>query len=41
MLRHHYNKRTHEDELVTPDDPAFKQEEQAAAERKEEPRHKL
>ena len=30
VLRHHYNKRTHEDELVTPDDPAFKQEEQAA-----------
>lgn len=27
VLRHHYNKRTHEDELVTPDDPAFKQEE--------------
>ena len=35
VLRHHYNKRTHEDELVTPDDPAFKQEEQAAEERKE------
>jgi len=30
VLRHHYNKRTHEDELVTPDDPVFKQEEQAA-----------
>ena len=39
VLRHHYNKRTHEDELVTPDDPAFKQEEQAAEERKEE-RHR-
>lgn len=40
VLRHHYNKRTHEDELVTPDDPAFKQEEQAAEERKEERHHK-
>ena len=39
VLRHHYNKRTHEDELVTPDDPAFKQEEQAAEERKDE-RHR-
>ena len=41
VLRHHYNKRTHEDELVTPDDPAFKQEEQAAEERKEERHHTL
>ena len=41
VLRHHYNKRTHEDELVTPDDPAFKQEDQAAEERKEERHHKL
>ena len=41
VLRHHYNKRTHEDELVTPDDPAFKQEEQAAEDRKEERHHKL
>ena len=41
VLRHHYNKRTHEDELVTPDDPAFKQEELAAEERKEERHHKL
>ena len=41
VLRHHYNKRTHEDELVTPDDPAFKQEEQAAEECKEERHHKL
>ena len=40
VLRHHYNKRTHEDELVTPDDPAFKQEEQAAEERKEERHHR-
>ena len=29
VLRHHYNPKTHEDELVTPDDPAFKQEERA------------
>ena len=41
VLLHHYNKRTHEDELVTPDDPAFKQEKQAAEERKEERHHKL
>ena len=41
VLRHHYNKRTHEDELVTPDDPAFKQEEQAAEKRKEERHHEL
>ena len=41
VLRHHYNRRTHEDELVTPDDPAFKQEEQAAEERKEERHHEL
>lgn len=41
VLRHHYNKRTHEDELVTPEDPVFKQEEQAAEERKEERHHKL
>lgn len=41
VLRHHYNKRTREDELVTPDDPAFKQEEQAAEECKEERHHKL
>ena len=40
VLRHHYNKRTHEDELVTPDDPAFKQEEQAAEERREERHHR-
>ena len=40
VLRHHYNKRTHENELVTPDDPAFKQEERAAEERKEERHHR-
>ena len=26
VLRHHYNKNTHEDEIVTPDDPAFAEE---------------
>ena len=29
VLRHHYNEETHEDELVTPDDPAFEEEERA------------
>ena len=29
VLRHHYNPKTHKDEIVTPDDPAFAQEEQA------------
>lgn len=29
VLRHHYNKRTHEDELVTPEDPAFEEEAKA------------
>lgn len=26
VLRHHYNPKTHEDEIVTPEDPAFQQE---------------
>ena len=30
VLRHHYNPKTHKDEIVTPDDPAFAEEEQAA-----------
>lgn len=30
VLRHHYNASTHEDEIVTPDDPAFAAEEAAA-----------
>ncbi len=30
VLRHHYNEQTHEDEIVTPDDPAFAEEERAA-----------
>lgn len=29
VLRHHYNPKTHEDELVTPDDPAFTEAERA------------
>lgn len=29
VLRHHYNPKTHEDELVTPDDPAFTEAEHA------------
>ena len=37
VLRHHYNADTHEDEIVTPDDPAFADEE-ATAEAKH-PRH--
>lgn len=37
VLRHHYNAYTHEDEIVTPDDPAFADEE-ATAEAKH-PRH--
>lgn len=39
VLRHHYNPKTHQDELITPDDPAFDQEVQAskeAAERRKE-----
>ena len=38
VLRHHYNPKTHKDELVTPDDPAFV-EEAAAAERARAERH--
>ena len=37
VLRHHYNTRTHEDEIVTPDDPAFADE----AARAEENKHRL
>ena len=40
VLRHHYNPRTHKDELVSPDNPAFEQEAEAEkrerAERREE-----
>ena len=37
VLRHHYNANTHEDEIVTPDDPAFADEEAAAE--AQHPRH--
>lgn len=36
VLRHHYNPKTQQDEIVTPDDPAFADEERAAAELREE-----
>lgn len=36
VLRHHYNPKTQQDEIVTPDDPAFAAEERAAAEMREE-----
>lgn len=36
VLRHHYNPKTQRDEIVTPDDPAFAEEERAAAEAHEE-----
>lgn len=29
VLRHHYNPKTHQDEIVTPEDPAFAEEERA------------
>ena len=45
VLRHHYNPKTHQDEIVTPDDPAFAEEERADhaghAERREELRETL
>ena len=31
VLRHHYNPKTQQDEIVTPDDPAFAAEERAAS----------
>ena len=36
VLRHHYNPKTHEDELVTPDNPAFAEEERAQKEHRRE-----
>ena len=36
VLRHHYNPKTQQDEIVPPDDPAFAAEERAAAEMREE-----
>lgn len=45
VLRHHYNPKTHADELVTPDDPAFAEEARAEkrerAERREEMREEI
>ncbi len=38
VLRHHYNPKTHQDELVTPDDPAFAEEERAQRELRREQR---
>ena len=38
VLRHHYNPKTHEDELVTPDNPAFEEEAQAQARNRAERR---
>ncbi len=36
VLRHHYNPKTQQDEIVTPDDPAFAAEDRAAAEMRDE-----
>lgn len=36
VLRHHYNPKTHRDEIVTPEDEAFAEEERAAAAVREE-----
>lgn len=36
VLRHHYNPKTHRDEIVTPEDSAFAEEERAAAAAREE-----
>ena len=44
VLRHHYNPKTRRDEIVTPDDPAFAEEERAAQEAHEkhrQERHEL
>ena len=45
VLRHHYNPKTHEDEIVTPDDPAFTEaklaEEREHERRREERREEL
>ena len=38
VLRHHYNPKTHQDEIVTPDDPAFAEEEQSQRELRREHR---
>ena len=36
VLRHHYNPKTQQDEIVTPDNPAFAEEEAAQRELKRE-----
>ena len=41
VLRHHYNPKTHEDEIVTPEDPAFQQEVRAEKIEKAEEQGKL
>ncbi len=41
VLRHHYNPKTHADELVTPDDPAFQEEEQAEERQRAEHREEI
>ena len=41
VLRHHYNPKTRRDEIVTPDDPAFAEEERAAHEAHERRKHEL
>ena len=41
VLRHHYNPKTRRDEIVTPDDPAFAEEERAAHEAHEKRRRDL
>ena len=41
VLLHHYNPDTRKDEIVTPDDPAFAEEEKAAQEEREERIEKL
>ncbi len=41
VLRHHYNPKTHTDELVTPDDPAFQEEEEAEERQRAEHREEI
>ena len=41
VLRHHYNPKSGEDEIVTPEDPAFAVEERKAEERAEERRERV
>ena len=41
VLRHHYNPKTRTDELVTPDDPAFQEEEEAEERQRAEHREEI